>query len=75
MVKGYVTVDQARCKGCNLCVTVCPVKILELDQQTVNAKGYNPATVINDDKCIGCGSCALICPDSCFTVEKEVTNG
>ncbi len=74
MVKGYVMIDQAKCKGCNLCVTVCPVKILELDQHQVNAKGYNPATVIAE-KCIACGSCALICPDSCITVEKEVNNG
>lgn len=69
-IKGKVTFDENRCKGCGLCVTVCPVKIIELDKERINVKGYNPATVYEMDKCIACTSCATICPDSVITVER-----
>ena len=31
-----------RCKGCGLCVSVCPKGVLELDASTVNELGYHP---------------------------------
>jgi 2-oxoglutarate ferredoxin oxidoreductase subunit delta len=58
------------CKGCELCVTVCPTKILKLDTTRVNIRGYNPAIVYNLAECSGCGSCAKICPDSVITVRR-----
>ncbi|MCT4584498.1 4Fe-4S dicluster domain-containing protein [Peptostreptococcaceae bacterium AGR-M142] len=71
MAKGKVTFDQDRCKGCELCTTVCPVNIVVIDKEKINAKGYNPATVSDPDKCVGCASCALICPDAIITVERD----
>ena len=59
-----------RCKGCGLCVVACPKKIVELDKKTINAKGYHPASCIDNDKCISCAMCAMICPDSVITVYK-----
>ena len=58
------------CKGCELCITVCPTKILKLDTSRVNIRGYNPAIVYNLAECSGCGSCAKICPDSVITVRR-----
>ncbi|MFP4432046.1 MAG: 4Fe-4S dicluster domain-containing protein [Spirochaetota bacterium] len=68
--KGRVTFAEDRCKGCELCTTVCPVDIVVLDTTRINSKGYHPATVTEMDKCIACGSCALICPDVVITVER-----
>lgn len=70
MAKGKVTIKEDICKGCGLCTTVCPVKILELDKNKINAKGYHPATSIDPEKCIGCANCATICPDVVITVER-----
>ena len=70
MAKGKVTFDQDFCKGCGLCVQACPVKIVEIDNTTINNKGYNPATVVELDKCIGCANCATMCPDAVITVER-----
>ena len=47
-----VTFVTDRCKGCGLCVTACPRKILELDGSTLNAKGYHPARITEQEKCI-----------------------
>ena len=67
---GKVTFDAEVCKGCELCTTVCPMKIIALDKTVTNNKGYNPAAVKEMDKCTGCASCAKICPDSAITVER-----
>lgn len=68
--KGKVTIDQDVCKGCGLCTTVCPTKIIILDPEKLNIKGYHPATVKEMEKCIGCANCATICPDVAITVER-----
>ena len=60
-----------RCKGCGLCVTVCPRKIIVLKQDTLNAKGLHPAGVTDMNQCIGCAFCATICPDNVIEVWKE----
>ena len=65
-----VIFDENMCKGCELCVSVCPTKILKLDTSRVNARGYFPAIVYNITLCSGCGSCAKFCPDSVITVRR-----
>lgn len=65
-----ITIDETLCKGCGLCVTVCPKKIIALDKSKINAKGYHPAASIDQDSCIGCAFCAIMCPDVAITVEK-----
>ncbi len=70
MAKGSVSFNQDRCKGCGLCVEVCPKNIVVMDSIKINKKGYNPATVVNMDECIGCTNCAIMCPDEVITVER-----
>lgn len=65
-----VTFDEERCKGCRMCTTVCPQKIVVMHAEKFNLKGFHSAGVIEMDKCIGCGFCAVICPDCVITVEK-----
>ncbi len=69
--RGKVFFDEDRCKGCELCTTVCPTNIVIMDKSRINAKGYHPATVEEMDKCIGCANCAIICPDVVIRVERE----
>ena len=38
----HLTFRKERCKGCGLCITVCPKQILALEDGT-NIKGYRPA--------------------------------
>ncbi|HOW37853.1 MAG TPA: 4Fe-4S binding protein [Candidatus Izemoplasmatales bacterium] len=70
-IKGYLTFESEKCKGCGLCVAFCPVKILYLDKNTLNQQGYPIVKITDPDKCIGCASCALMCPDSIITVEVK----
>ena len=65
-----VIFSEALCKGCDLCVVACPKKILTLDKNKVNAKGYNPVACTDMSACTACAICAKICPDSVITVER-----
>lgn len=60
---GRIVIDSEKCKGCLLCVDVCPKNILK-ESLEFNLKGNT--TVFFDDeenKCIGCALCAKTCPD------------
>ena len=39
MAKGKVTFNEDICKGCELCVSVCPKKIISLNADKINKKG------------------------------------
>ena len=65
-----ITVNEALCKGCGLCVTACPKKILILSKDKLNKKGHAPAEITDQSSCIGCAFCATMCPDCVITVEK-----
>lgn len=70
-MKVTMNVNAENCKGCGLCVSVCPLKIMEIDRSATNKKGYHPARNIAVDKCIACGNCAVTCPDAAISIEKE----
>jgi 2-oxoglutarate ferredoxin oxidoreductase subunit delta len=71
MAKGWVYVDEDRCKGCSLCVEACPQHVLALSTDHFNAKGYRPVQLVDPDNCTGCAICAITCPDVVFTVYRE----
>jgi 2-oxoglutarate ferredoxin oxidoreductase subunit delta len=70
MAHGRIVVDVERCKGCELCTTVCPKNLIHM-ADTFNAKGYRPAVLDDaEGECTGCAICAVICPDAALTVYR-----
>ena len=65
-----IAVDTTFCKGCGLCVDVCPQGIMQLNNEIITQKGYHPAVCIDDSLCTGCANCAIMCPDVAITVER-----
>ncbi|MBR2835447.1 MAG: 4Fe-4S binding protein [Coriobacteriales bacterium] len=67
-----IVVDDRFCKGCGLCVDVCPQGIIELDHSRITAKGYHPAHLpeANKSQCTGCSTCYVMCPDVAITVVR-----
>jgi 2-oxoglutarate ferredoxin oxidoreductase subunit delta len=63
---GKIIIDIERCKGCGLCVAVCPKNCIVISKQS-NKIGYFPAETNNTD-CTGCAMCAIICPDVAIEV-------
>lgn len=69
---GTVVIDIERCKGCSVCVEVCPVNAISLSR-FVNDKGYHYCQLSNKDNCVGCANCGQVCPDGCITVYRKKT--
>jgi 2-oxoglutarate ferredoxin oxidoreductase subunit delta len=70
MARFHVRFDRERCKGCQLCLSFCPKKIIKMSAR-LNSKGYAPAGMADEERCIGCQSCALVCPDGAIAIFKE----
>jgi 2-oxoglutarate ferredoxin oxidoreductase subunit delta len=71
MARGTVVIDVDRCKGCELCTTVCAQKLLQMSAERFNARGYRPVQLVDPNgKCTGCALCAAICPDVVLTIYK-----
>jgi len=60
-------IDIDHCKGCGLCVAVCPKNVLELSE-SVSPKGYFPAFQARPEDCIYCAICCTMCPDVAITI-------
>jgi len=55
-----VNVDANKCTGCAICVDICPVDAITIEQ----------VAVIDHETCIHCGSCVAECPNGALTMEE-----
>jgi 2-oxoglutarate ferredoxin oxidoreductase subunit delta len=49
------------CKGCGICISVCPKEVLVAGKD-------GKVTAAYPDQCIGCMNCEYHCPDFAITV-------
>jgi len=68
--RGRPEIDRERCKGCTLCVTACPEKIIAMSKDEFNRQGLPFSVCFDESRCTACMSCAIICPDSAITVVR-----
>jgi 2-oxoglutarate ferredoxin oxidoreductase subunit delta len=64
-----ITINSEKCKGCLLCVSVCPKSLIAVDKK-LNKEGLKTVKFDQKEKCLGCCFCAVICPDCCIEVYK-----
>lgn len=57
-----IVIDEERCKGCGICIALCPLKVL-IKSDKLSSQGFNLPFPINKDKCSGCKICEYYCPD------------
>jgi 2-oxoglutarate ferredoxin oxidoreductase subunit delta len=62
-----VLINKKWCKGCGLCIGICPKKVLELDDRV-------KCEAVRTDDCIGCRQCENVCPDFAVTVKEREEN-
>ena len=65
--KYKVKINLDWCKGCGICITLCPKNILI-------AEGIDQKVRVTDESlCIGCDMCEIHCPD--FAIETAPVEG
>ena len=69
-----VWIDEGNCKGCDICVGVCPSGTLTMVDDDTSPLG-NLAKVAFEDSCIGCNECELHCPDFAIFVASKKDDG
>lgn len=62
-----VAVNAAYCKGCEICVNMCPRKVFRINER-------QKAEAAHADECIGCLTCELYCPDFAIEVQEVEFN-
>ncbi len=63
--RGTVTIDTDVCKGCELCITACPPRVLSMSEPVNRARYRYPQL---HPGCTGCAACLMVCPDFVFEV-------
>lgn len=58
----HVIVRDDECKGCAVCVSVCPHECLSIPGD-LNANGYAYVRFSGEQRCTACGLCFLSCPE------------
>ncbi len=64
---GSIVIRAERCKGCELCVGVCPRASISMSSE-FNAAGRHVAVFDDTRHCTGCAFCGRICPDLAIEV-------
>ncbi|MBW1869733.1 MAG: ferredoxin family protein [Deltaproteobacteria bacterium] len=63
-------INQDYCKGCLICVDVCPKQAIGASDR-LNSKGYILPDEIDMSECSGCMLCEMVCPDFAIAVETD----
>ena len=64
-----IRLNQKWCKGCYICLEVCPQKVYE-KSSAVSEKGFQPVVAAHPELCNRCLQCEMLCPDLAISLEK-----
>ena len=59
------TIDKEKCVNCYACIRECPVKAIEVGQNSENLQ-------IVKERCIGCGLCEEVCPVDAISYRRSI---
>ena len=65
-----IVINPDYCKGCGICVLICPKKVLQTSD-LINLKGYMLPIAVNLDACTQCKLCEIVCPDLAIAVTPK----
>jgi len=65
-----IVIDTRLCKGCHICIEVCPQRVFE-KADSVDDRGFFLPVVANLEACKVCHLCELECPDFAIKVVED----
>jgi NAD-dependent dihydropyrimidine dehydrogenase PreA subunit len=65
-IPGVTTIelDQTKCNGCGMCISVCPHRVFGPSNRAVE--------ILERDACMECGACVMNCPEGALSVDPGV---
>jgi 2-oxoglutarate ferredoxin oxidoreductase subunit delta len=63
-----IIIDPKLCKGCNICISVCPHGVLT-KSEVVDNRGFFLPKVVDLEACRVCRLCEMECPDFAIFVD------
>jgi NADH-quinone oxidoreductase subunit I len=65
-----------QCVACNMCATVCPARVIEIEAAYTPADAAHPKSParfeIDYSRCVFCGLCVEACPEDAIRMVKDV---
>lgn len=61
-------IDSKLCKGCLICVSMCPQEVFTISKKRNKYGTSMPET--NEEKCVGCRLCERMCPDGAINISE-----
>ena len=65
-----IRINEDNCKGCSLCISFCPMNVLDLSDRYTK-RGVRIPYAARIEKCTKCRFCELVCPDFAIEVEND----
>lgn len=65
-----IVINPRLCKGCHICISVCPHSVLEKSNEVDN-RGFFLPQVVDLDACRVCHVCEMHCPDFAIRVVEK----
>ncbi|TFG33802.1 4Fe-4S dicluster domain-containing protein [Candidatus Thorarchaeota archaeon] len=62
-----IDIDPKMCKGCHICISICPQHVFEKSSEVDN-RGFFLPIVVKLEACKVCRLCELECPDFAISV-------
>ncbi len=59
-----ISIDQASCKQCEICIDFCPREVLANDAD-------GKVQVVSPEACTGCLICELLCPELSIIIDVQ----
>ncbi len=70
MIDTEIVINPDYCKGCSICIAICPKKVLA-PSNNINSKGYILPEAVNLEACSQCKLCEIVCPDMAIAVSDK----
>ncbi|NWF96682.1 MAG: 4Fe-4S binding protein [Candidatus Thorarchaeota archaeon] len=65
-----IVINPIFCKGCHICIYVCPHSVLAKSEQVDN-RGFFLPVVVDLEACKVCRLCEMHCPDFAISVASD----
>lgn len=66
-----IEIDDSECKGCGVCVDICPRNVFELQENSKKDTDEKTSIPTSEEACIMCLVCIEACDRDCISISDS----